>query len=178
MTLQSIWTTSHSGRLDAKEVGEFSAEVTVEKTIEAPGKSIREYRARFNQKRRELIRDALISLIDKIDGELHEIHQVAKGLESNDNIPEAAWGTVAAYVDEIDALLGSSVQRPARWLDLRRHIHFGMVGDFNDIEKWVAVGKKGFATGNSMAHTNHSLWKLMTCLSWCQQSPLERLQLN
>ncbi len=140
-------------RLDAKEVGEFSAEVTVEKTIEAPGKSIREYRARFNQKRRELIRDALISLIDKIDGELHEIHQVAKGLESNDNIPEAAWGTVAAYVDEIDALLGSSVQRPARWLDLRRHIHFGMVGDFNDIEKWDWPSvKKGLRQGLYGAH--------------------------
>jgi hypothetical protein len=140
-------------RLDAKDVGEFSAEVTVERAIEAPGKGIREYRAKFNQKRRELIRDALVKMIDQIDGELQKIHQFAKTLRPNDTIPSSFWTAVRAYVDEIDALLGSSVQRPARWHDLSRHIHFGMVGDFNDIEKfdWPSV-KKGLRQGLYGAH--------------------------
>src|SRR5262245_925032 len=52
-------------RFDAKEVGELEAVVAVENLIGAPDKELRDYRFRFNQKRRALIRDALAGLIDK-----------------------------------------------------------------------------------------------------------------
>jgi len=140
-------------RFDAKDIGELETEIHVERTIEAPGKEIREYRARFNQKRRELIRDALIKLIDNIDGELQAIRQLAKGQRPSDTLPPDSWLALRGHVDEIDALLGSSVQRPARWSDLRRHMHFGLVGDFIDIEKfdWPSV-KKGLRQGLYGAH--------------------------
>ena len=54
-------------RLDAWEIGEFEAKVWLENEISAPGREIREYRFRFNQKRRELIRDSLAELIDLVD---------------------------------------------------------------------------------------------------------------
>jgi hypothetical protein len=43
-------------------------------------------------------------------------------------------------VAELDTLLGSDT-RPRRWSDLRRHLHFGMVGDLVDVQKldWPAV---------------------------------------
>ena len=41
-------------RLDAKEIGEISAEVGVEDQIEAPGRELAEYRHRLNRKRRPL----------------------------------------------------------------------------------------------------------------------------
>jgi hypothetical protein len=53
-------------RFDAKECGEPESQIGVENWIAGPGHDIREYRFRFNQKRRELIRDALVELIDAI----------------------------------------------------------------------------------------------------------------
>ena len=52
-------------RLDAMEIDEPSAHVSVERWIEEPGRELQEYRFRFNNMRRALIRDALISLIDQ-----------------------------------------------------------------------------------------------------------------
>ena len=54
-------------RLDAKECGEFSAEVAVEDQIEAPGRELAEYRHRLNKKRRELTRSAMSELVARID---------------------------------------------------------------------------------------------------------------
>ncbi len=44
-------------RFDAQEVGEFECIVSVERRISEPARLLREYRYRFNQKRRELIRE-------------------------------------------------------------------------------------------------------------------------
>ncbi|MEY4705955.1 MAG: hypothetical protein RL042_2160 [Nitrospirota bacterium] len=60
-------------RLDAQEVGEVDCIVSVERQIGEPSRLVREYRYRFNQKRRELIRDAIVELIDSIDGNLREL---------------------------------------------------------------------------------------------------------
>lgn len=107
-----------------------------------------EYRFRFNQKRRALIRDELIRLIDANDSEIREIHNQVKNNEPNEKVAESNWASLRKNVDEIDALLGSSVQRPVRWQDLMRHLHFGMIGDFHDIEAhdWPAV-KAGIRSG-------------------------------
>jgi hypothetical protein len=140
-------------RLDAKDCGEITAEFTVEKAIESPGKAIREYRFRLNQKRRELIRDALIALIDQVDADLRGSRKDVKKLKPFDKVSCKTWAALCNHIDEIDALLGSSVQRPSGWSNLRRHLHFGMVTDFNDIEKsdWPFV-KKGLRQGLYGAH--------------------------
>ena len=48
---------------------------------------------------------------------------------------------IKTSVEAIETLLGSSVQRPNRWSDLRRHLAFGQMGDLVDIVKfaWPAV---------------------------------------
>ena len=65
-------------RLDAEEVGEFEAKVYVESSIVEPTKILREYRYRFDKKRQELIRDALIELIDAVDESLRELSKDLK----------------------------------------------------------------------------------------------------
>ncbi len=53
-----------------------------------------------------------------------------------------------SHISQIDVLLGSSVQRPPRWSELQRHMHFGCVVDLRDIERmdWPSV-KDGLRKG-------------------------------
>jgi hypothetical protein len=45
------------------------------------------------------------------------------------------WEALRGLVKEIETLLGDSVDLPARWGMLRRHLGFAMYGDFKDIER-------------------------------------------
>ena len=58
------------------------------------------------------------------------------------------WTDLQTHVKQIEVLLGSSVQRPARWGDLHRHMYFGYIGDLDDIENtdWPQV-KDGLRKG-------------------------------
>src|SRR5271156_2591134 len=53
-------------RLDAMEIGETSAEISVETEIEAPGRELAKYRHELNKKRQLLIRRALTDLVSSI----------------------------------------------------------------------------------------------------------------
>lgn len=129
-------------RFDAQEVGEFDCIMSVERQIVEPSRLLREYRYRFNQKRRELIRDSLIDLIDSIDGNLRELSKpLQENYESNEVIESPVFEELKDNVAQINMLLGSSVAKPARWSDLHRHMHFGTFGDLCDIieQDWSSV---------------------------------------
>jgi len=129
-------------RLDAQEVGNIECLVSVERQIGEPSRQLREYRYRFNQKRRELIRDALNELIDVIDGNLRELTKLLEQqAESNEAVDSPAFDDLKGNVAQINTLLGSSVPKPARWSDLHRHMHFGMHGDLHAIVEhdWPSV---------------------------------------
>lgn len=129
-------------RLDALEIDEIESITWVERQIAEPAKLLREYRHRFNQKRRELIRNALLELIDAIDsnlcnlGKLLELDQPQHELVTDNEFEE-----LKQNVAQIETLLGSAVANPPRWSDLHRHMHFGMLGDLHDIieHDWPAV---------------------------------------
>lgn len=129
-------------RLDAQELGEIEFTVSVERQITEPRRLLREYRYRFNQKRRELIRDALIELIDNVDNDLQIL---SKELESTSEyyepVTDPQFDKLKEHIAQIDTLLGSSVSRPPRWSDLYRHLHFGQLGDLHDIinHDWPSV---------------------------------------
>jgi len=129
-------------RLDAQEIGEFECMVSVERRISEPAKFLREYRYCFNQKRRELIRDAITELIDVIDSNLRQLSKILQqDTESNKAVDDPNFDTLKNNVAQINTLLGSSVSKPPRWSDLHRHMHFGMVGDLHDIieHDWPSV---------------------------------------
>lgn len=136
-------------RFDAMEIAEPSAELSVERWIEEPGRELREYRFRLNNKRRALIRDPLVGLVDQIDADLRAIREVAGNEpEANHQLDKAVWSDMREHLKQIEVLLGSSVKKPERWSDMMRHMHFGYVGDLHDIESldWPQV-KAGLRKG-------------------------------
>ena len=129
-------------RLDAQEVGEIECIVSVERQIGEPSRLLREYRYRFNQKRRELIRGALIELVDAIDANLRNLSKLLEGDEpANEVVTDDEFEQLKENVAQITTLLGSSIAKPARWSDLHRHMHFGMLADLRDIieHDWPSV---------------------------------------
>lgn len=128
-------------RLDALELGEPAIQASVEAGVIEPGKELREYRYRLNSKRRALIRDMLVELIDLIDSDLRTIRSKAGDAEHGTQLPSEYWAELQSHIAQIEVLLGSSVDRPPRWTDLRRHAHFGYVGDLDDIEQhdWPTI---------------------------------------
>ena len=130
-------------RLDAMELGEPHILSSVEAEIEKPGRELREYRFRFNQKRRALIRDALIDLIDTIDEDIRHLKTMANSSEPPASPQSDDWARLLHHVREIEVLLGSSVPKPPRWGDMLRHIKFAELGDLEDIETidWPSIKK-------------------------------------
>lgn len=129
-------------RLDAQEAGEIECIVSVENQVAEPSRNLREYRYRFNRKRRELIRDALTELIDTIDGLLRELSRLLESdAASHEKVESDSFEALKQSVAQIGMLLGSSVAKPPRWSDLHRHLSFGLMGDLHDIVEhdWPAV---------------------------------------
>jgi hypothetical protein len=128
-------------RLDAMEVGEIECQISIENQIYEPAKLIREYRHKFDRKRRELVRDALQSAIDSIDEDLRDLAIELEGKsEVNEAVTRSSFDDLKSHIAEVDTLLGSE-PRPSRWTDLHRHLHFGLLGDLQDIIKhdWPSV---------------------------------------
>ena len=128
-------------RLDLAELMEPSAELSFESSLDDPSRQLREYRFRFNRKRRELVRQALDEAIDQVDRLIRETRPVIESMEPRGSIPEIALAELRTHYKEITMLMGSSMPRPDRWGDMARHLKFGQIGDFHDIEAvdWPAA---------------------------------------
>src|ERR1043165_1043422 len=117
---------------DAAELGEIECHVAVHNELEGQGRDLQEYRFRLQAKRRELVRDRLVRLIDEIDEVLGRLKSEIKGKELGAQVTTSDWQHFKDRVNEIDTLVGAG-SRPKRWSDLQRHIYFGTVGDLSDI---------------------------------------------
>jgi hypothetical protein len=125
-------------RLDAFEIGEIDAEVSVGNLVEAQGRALGEYRFRLAAKRNEVVRARGENLISYMDELLHQMVSAVEGKESNQLVESLIPTEFSAFKDavaEVDTLRGSNA-RPPRWGDLHRHLHFGMVGDVLDIQRY------------------------------------------
>jgi hypothetical protein len=129
--------------LDALEIGELSATVAADEAAHLPAKELAEYRFRLNKQRRVLVRSALAELVDHVDHEVRTVERIF-GTEAE---ATADWNAIAERirddVSQMDTLLGSSIKRPGRWADLRRHLRFAEPHDFRDIVRsdWPSVQK-------------------------------------
>jgi hypothetical protein len=95
-------------RLDALEVGEIEAQVSVENSLEEQGKRLWEYRFLLNAKRRELVRGRMLSLVDEVDSILKLLIPSLEGAEVNESAPEPNWSRLKDAIQEIATLLGSN----------------------------------------------------------------------
>lgn len=129
-------------RLDAQELGEIDVLVSVERQVGEPSRLLREYRDRFNEKRRELVREAIVERVDAIDENLRVlISRIPQETGVTESIESPLLEGMRNNVAQIDTLLGSSVATPPRWGDLHRHLHFALRCDLSDIVEsdWPAV---------------------------------------
>lgn len=157
-------------RLDALEIDDIEAKVSVENCVSEQGRLLREYRFRFQTKRRELTRDRMLGLIDDVDRLLRRLGMAVEGKESNEHVSalsEADWSNLRESVAEVHTLLGSA-ERPARWGDLSRHLHFGMVGDLSDIQRFDWPQVKRNSGPRSMVSTIPFPLRSQT---WARSSP-------
>lgn len=124
-----------SMRLDARELGEIDAVISVEESIDLPGRIISEYRRRFNKKRRELVRNVVFDLISRVDTLLNTLSQTYLTSSANlsQRIDSKEWDTLQNIIQQIEALIGKNISSLPRWGDLRRHLRFGQIGDLSDI---------------------------------------------
>ncbi len=114
-------------RLDAEEIGEIELKLAVEREIEEPSRLLRDYHYKFNQKRKELIRESIDALVNANDICLQELLKTIESADKyNKPVTDSRFDEFKGNIDQIDFLLGSSVSRPSRWNDLRRHLHFGL----------------------------------------------------
>lgn len=121
-------------RLDAKEVGEISMEVSLEEEIEAPGQELAKYRHELNRKRRKLIRGIMSDMIAAVDETLLSLKKsLPKRPRPANQVKSPNWKKLGHQIKEIDSLLGNALARPRGWSNLRRHLGFGMMQDLLDI---------------------------------------------
>jgi len=130
-------------RFDAQEIDMIESKIAVEAPIFEPDRSLKEYRYRFNKKRRALVRKELLACIDRVDSLIRELAALYPEdySEKHQPVDEHIWKRLIEQVTSIDMLLGNSMKRPGRWQYLNRHLHFGLVVDFFDIKEmdWPAV---------------------------------------
>jgi len=121
-------------RLDGQEIGEVELIISLEEELEAPRRELAEYRHRLNKKRRHLIRKSLSNLIELVGEVLRELRtNIVDDEPIQMKVKNRILEKLRGLIEEIDILLGSSLQRPNGWNNLRRHLAFGEFCDLRDI---------------------------------------------
>jgi hypothetical protein len=130
-------------RFDAVELDQIEAHVSVDHAVAEQGRQLQLYRLKLHAKRRELVRDRIVSVIDEIDSLLPLLRARVEGKEMNafvTDLAESDWNHLKERAVELETLIGSG-ERPSGWSELQRHLHFRMVADLHDIQRrdWPAV---------------------------------------
>jgi len=109
-------------RLDALEIGEWEAKRWVEEKIDEPTREIAEYRFRFREARRELVRAHLQDLVAEINRLVSSLAEVVpKNLV---RIEHEDWPQLITAFQQVERLAGSQIPQVGRWSDMRRHLRF------------------------------------------------------
>ncbi len=121
-------------RLDALELNEPWVSSAVEDQVTAPARELRDYRHRLTSKRRALVRESLIGLIDAVDADITELRTQSGPVDSAIKLSDEAWSPLREHIRQIDVLLGATGERSSSWGYLRRHASFADTTDLRDIE--------------------------------------------
>ncbi|MCJ2054067.1 hypothetical protein [Methylobacterium sp. J-070] len=103
-------------RIDLLELDEPLETARFEAALWSEGRQIGEYRFRLDQKRRALIRDVLLGAMDEFDTCLQSVEPVDTDLPTYTELKaRPAWQRMRELANQIEVLLGSSVQKPPAW---------------------------------------------------------------
>ena len=124
-------------RLDFLDSGEISIEIEMLRRIKQPGKELREYRFRFDRKRRQLVQNIIFQIFNEIDRLLNQLQEIfpidEARIQYSKKIDNSIWLELRDKVRQIDILLGSSILRPSGWNDMQRHLRYAESHDLRDI---------------------------------------------
>ncbi len=128
-------------RMDAWELDEPAITFETEDTFVQPGEEIQDYRFRFNNKRRALIRGPLVKLIDEVDFDIRDLRKKANERDPGLRLESELWVDIRRHITEIEVLLGSSVPKPPRWTDMLDKVKMGTLQDLEDVERrdWPSI---------------------------------------
>lgn len=119
-------------RFDILELGDPMAGISMEQSLESPRRAVDEYRFRLTKKRRQLIRGTITELIERVDAVLSAVEPELETKEESEKASPDHLEALRDSFSQIDTLLGS-LDRPPRWSDMSRHLHFGLMCDMRDI---------------------------------------------
>ena len=122
--------------LDAFEVGDIEVQLDVERALSQQGDELRKYRIQLGIKRRELVRDRLIELIDRVDRVMAASWSEDEGDEERLQTDTSHWLELRESLAEINVLLGSDA-RPDSWDVLRQQLETEKSGSLADIAERV-----------------------------------------
>ncbi len=106
--------------------------VAVHEAAEQPGKDLVRYRYLLTRARRRAARQRLQQLTVVVDKALSQlVRRVPR--DGPDRVDAAEVAQITDAVDEIERLVGDTVQRRGRWSEMARHLHFGEGRDWHDI---------------------------------------------
>jgi len=127
-------------RVDATDSGMAEHRMATEETIYRQGKVLREYRFRYIQARKTLIRDAIRELAAGIENLLSRMRNRLDLERLDDSVTGKNWTELQVKASQMENLFGS-MKRPDRWDLLLRHLHFAQMCDLRDIltDDWPAV---------------------------------------
>ena len=131
-------------RLEAADVGEFESKVYVEKQIYAPVKALKDYRYKFDRTRADFVRESIIGKMSLIDSLLDKLNNALRSKpedEGHESVNEEEFDALIQQVDQLEMLIGRTFEKPRRWGDLQRHLHFRLYHDLYDIieSDWPVV---------------------------------------
>ncbi len=131
-------------RFEAADVGEFESKVYVEKQIYAPVKALKDYRYKFDRTRADFVRESIIGKMSLIDSLLDKLNNALRSKpedEGHESVNEKEFDALIQQVDQLEMLIGRTFEKPRRWGDLQRHLHFRLYHDLYDIieSDWPVV---------------------------------------
>jgi hypothetical protein len=133
--------------LDYGEIGELPRGAWA--MANQPEEDLSKYRHLLDRARRRTIASRLTMLTERITALIRDVMSalptreawLAEPLGKRERIDTPATNEISVCLEEIERLLGQTVERRGRWGDLRRHLRFGEVNDWLDISDsdWPSV---------------------------------------
>lgn len=120
----------------ARQVNDlFEADLTASfySEIYEQGPEISKYEHVLKSERRKLVRRQVESCLNDVDAILSSLNHIPDERDHSEYLNVDEIKPLTHKIEQLDNLMGDSIQRPPRWSDLVRHLRFGQVHDLNDI---------------------------------------------
>lgn len=116
---------------------------------ERPTKDLAEYRYRLSRARRQAVRGRLKQLVDFVEVSLPSaLEDVDR--QSRDRLESPDFDELRSVLGEVDRLVGDTVERRGRWVDLNRHLQAWLQHSRPSVRRRAPTRPNGGGSSNSL----------------------------